>query len=191
MLTDYEDDLKKCVESLKRNGVILYPTDTIWGLGCDATQTKAVKKIFDIKRREESKTFIVLLSDVAQLAYYLSDIPPIAYDLIEQVDTPLTIIYPNARNLAQHVISSENTVAIRVVRDDFCRDLINLFGGPIVSTSANYSGEPNPMLFADINPGIIEEVDYTVFYKRNAVSNIRPSTIIRLTGDWEYVVVRN
>lgn len=190
-MSEFEVDIKKSVEVLKKHGVILYPTDTIWGLGCDALQPKAVKRVFDIKQREESKSFIVLLDDVVKLSYYIKDIPPVAFDLIQQVETPLTIIYPNARNLAHNLISPDGTVAIRIVRDLFCKRLIEAYGGPIVSTSANVSGEPAPSVFSDISQRIVSKVDYTVVYKQHVISNIRPSTIIRLTGDWEYDVVRS
>ncbi len=191
MSAEYSEDIEKCIEVLNRQGVILYPTDTIWGLGCDATQAKAVQRVFDVKKREGSKTLIVLLEDVSRLSYFVEEIPPVAYDLIQQVDTPLTIIYPKARNLAPHCISEDNHVAIRIVRDEFCQDLLKAFGKPIVSTSANISGEPAPMVFHDINPELIKAVDYTVEFRRNRISNMRPSTIIRLTGDWEYEVVRS
>ncbi|MDD4632932.1 MAG: Sua5/YciO/YrdC/YwlC family protein, partial [Proteiniphilum sp.] len=134
MSAEYSEDIEKCVEVLNRHGVILYPTDTIWGLGCDATQAKAVQRVFDIKKRQGSKTLIVLLEDASRLSYYVEDIPPVAYDLIQQVDTPLTIIYPKARNLAPHCISEDKHVAIRIVRDEFCLDLLKAFGKPIVST---------------------------------------------------------
>ncbi|PKP01132.1 MAG: threonylcarbamoyl-AMP synthase [Bacteroidetes bacterium HGW-Bacteroidetes-6] len=190
-MLDYKLDIEKSVEVLRKHGVILYPTDTIWGLGCDALQAKAVKKVFGIKQREESKSFIVLLENVSKLTYYIDDIPPVAFDLIEQVKTPLTIIYPKARNLASNLISSDGSVAIRIVRDPFCQQLIDAFSGPIISTSANVSGEPAPTVFPDISPQIVSKADYVVEYKQNVISNIRPSTIIRLTGDWEYDVVRS
>jgi len=191
MSADYSEDIKKCVEALNKHGVILYPTDTIWGLGCDATQAKAVQRVFDLKKRAGSKTLIVLLEDIDRLSYFVEKIPPVTFDLIKQVDTPLTIIYPKARNLAPHCISADNHVAIRIVRDEFCRDLIKAFGKPIVSTSANISGDPAPMVFQDINPDLIKAVDYTVEFRRNRISNMRPSTIIRLTGDFEYEIVRS
>jgi len=187
----YSEEIKKCVDVLKNHGVILYPTDTIWGLGCDATQTKAVQRVFDIKKRDEAKTLIVLLEDVSKLSYYVDDIPPIAYDLIKQVDTPLTIIYPKARNLAPHCIAADGHVAIRIVRNDFCQDLIREFGKPIVSTSANVSGETAPVIFPEIKQEIIDSVDYAVIYRRHVLSAVKPSTIIRLTGEWEYEVVRS
>ncbi|HBG69454.1 MAG: threonylcarbamoyl-AMP synthase [Bacteroidetes bacterium GWF2_43_63] len=191
MSAEYSEEVKKCIEVMKNHGVILYPTDTIWGLGCDATQPKAVQRVFDIKKRDEAKTLIVLLEDVSKLSYYVDDIPPIAYDLIKQVDTPLTIIYPKARNLAPHCIAPDGHVAIRIVRNEFCNDLIREFGKPIVSTSANISGEAAPMIFQEISPEIVDQVDYAVMYRRNVLSALRPSTIIRLTGEWEYEVVRS
>lgn len=191
MSADYSKDVKKCIEVMKNQGVILYPTDTIWGLGCDATQAKAVQRIFDIKKRDEAKTLIVLLEDASKLSYYVDEIPPVAYDLIKQVDTPLTIIYPKARNLAPHCIAPDGHVAIRIVRDKFCLDLISEFGKPIVSTSANESGTYTPVIFQEISHDIIDQVDYAVMYRRNVLSALRPSTIIRLTGEWEYEVVRS
>jgi len=191
MSDEYSEEITRCVEVLKSHGVILYPTDTIWGLGCDATQPKAVQRVFDIKKRDEAKTLIVLLEDVSKLSYYVDDIPPIAYDLIKQVETPLTIIYPKARNLAPHCIAPDGHVAIRIVRDDFCQELLREFGKPIVSTSANVSGEPAPMIFQEISNEIVSNVDYAVLYRRHVLSAVKPSTIIRLTGEWEYEVVRS
>ena len=191
MSDDYSEEIIKCVDVLRKRGVILYPTDTIWGLGCDATQPQAVQRVFNIKKRDEAKTLIVLLEDASKLSYYVDDIPPIAYDLIKQVETPLTIIYPKARNLAPHCIAPDGHVAIRIARDPFCKELIKSLGKPIVSTSANVSGDPAPMVFQEINSDILTIVDYAVMYRRNVLSAVKPSTIIRLTGEWEYEVVRS
>ena len=131
MIKNYYDDIVNCVNVLKQQGIIIYPTDTIWGIGCDATQSKPVRRVFNVKKRDEAKALIVLLDDVAKLSYYVNNVPPIAYDLMKQVNTPLTIIYQGARNLAPQCASADGSVAIRIVRDDFCKDLISSFGKPI------------------------------------------------------------
>src|ERR1035437_6171729 len=144
--THYEQELAKALEVLKSGGTLLYPTDTIWGLGCDATNPKAVEKIFKLKNREESKSLIVLLDDEDNLHKYVDNLPEITFDLLKNIDKPTTIVYSNAKNLAWNVIASDGTVGIRVTRDPFCRDLVKRFGKPIVSTSANISGDPSPIV---------------------------------------------
>ncbi|NLL29379.1 MAG: threonylcarbamoyl-AMP synthase [Bacteroidales bacterium] len=191
MSEDYFNDIEQCVNVLKKQGLIIYPTDTIWGVGCDATSTVAVQKVYEIKKRDLAKTFIVLLEDEAKISYYVENVPPIAFDLMKQVNTPLTIIYPKARNLAPHCIAPDGHVAIRIVRDPFCKELISKFGKPIVSTSANIAGESAPKVFNDINKNLLSAVDYIVNYRRSMVSNIRPSTIIRLKDEWNYEVIRS
>src|SRR5271157_3173642 len=140
MLPEVKNEIKKCVEVLKKDGTILYPTDTIWGIGCDATSQKAVEKIYHLKKRVESKSLIILLADMKEISNYVETIPEIARDLMKNVDRPLTIIYPNAKNLAKNVIAEDNSIAIRIVKNEFCKNLIRTFGKPIISSSANYSG---------------------------------------------------
>ncbi len=185
-----EEEVRKTVEYLKNGKVILYPTDTIWGIGCDATSQKVVQKVFKIKRRQESKSMIILLDDVERLTEYVEFVPDIAFDLITSIETPLTVIFSNARNLAKNVVAADRTIAIRISRDEFCRKIIREFGKPIVSTSANISGEPNPILFSQISEKIKKEVDYVVKLHRTRITETKPSTIIKLKIDGSYDVIR-
>lgn len=185
-----EEEIKKAVDFLKKGKVILYPTDTIWGIGCDATQVRAIEKIFKIKMRAGEKSMIILLDRAEQLARYVKKVPPIAYDLMERYMEPLTIIYPQAINLAKNIVASDGTIAIRVVRDEFCREMIRRFDRPVVSTSANLSGQPAPMVFSQISEEISKKVDHIVHYNREEVIRTKPSTIIRITENGEFEVVR-
>lgn len=191
MSPEYQHDLEQCLSVLSKGGVILYPTDTIWGIGCDATNKKAVNRVFSIKLRTEVKSMIVLLDDVEKISSYVDSVPPIAIDLLEKVTSPITIIYPGARNLAPNVIAPDHTIAIRIVRDAFLKQLINEFGKPIVSSSANISGQPNPIMFKEIDPYLLEQVDFTCLNGRDDVREIKPSTLVRITGDWEYEILRD
>jgi len=179
-----------CVDILNAGGTILYPTDTIWGIGCDGTRADAVSKIYQIKKRMGSKSQIILLDSANKLPLYVEEIPLITYDLLQNITTPLTIIYPRGRNLAPNVLGEDGSVAIRIADNEFCRELIRSFGKPVVSTSANLSGEPNPHSFTDIHPSIIEHVDYTVGLFHDAVSSVRPSRIIKLYQNGEFNVIR-
>ncbi len=182
-------DLEKCIEVLKAGGTILYPTDTVWGIGCDATNDKAVKKIFRIKQRHESKSVIILVAEAVQVKLY-AGFPPEAKQLIKQAKSPLTIIYPNARNLAPSLIAKNGSVGIRVIKDEFCRQLINLFGKPIVSTSANISGENTPGNFAGITNDIKNQVDYVVNWKQGETQKNNPSRVIKIKPDGTLEVIR-
>lgn len=184
------EELKKAIEVLKSGGTILYPTDTIWGIGCDATNNKAVQKIYRIKQRKFAKSLIILLDQEEKLTKYVKKVPDTAWDLLSNIDTPLTIIYPNAKNLAKNVIASDKTIAIRIVKNDFCKKLINLFNKPIVSTSANMSDEPIPLTFNNISPEIKSNVDHIVDLHKNNIHQIKPSTIIKLEEDGEFIVIR-
>src|SRR5512145_1096859 len=146
-----EQDIIKATEILREGGIILYPTDTIWGIGCDATNTEAVKKIYCLKQREETKSMLILVDHIDRIGRYIKEIPEAAIQLLEVNDQPMTIIYPGAINLASNLISTNGTIGIRVVNDDFCQKLIRKFNKPIVSTSANISGKPAPAFFSDIS----------------------------------------
>lgn len=185
-----EEEIKKTVEALKKGDSILYPTDTIWGLGCDATNTKAVQKVFKIKKRVEKKSMIVLLDNVKNLWKYVKTVPEIAFDLIANIKKPLTIIYPGAQNLAKNVIAGDNTIAIRITTDEFCRKVIEQFGKPIVSSSANISGEPFPITFNQISESIKKEVDFVVNYHQKRIKQTKASTIIKLEINGEFTVIR-
>jgi L-threonylcarbamoyladenylate synthase len=185
-----DEEIRLTVDYLKKGKVILYPTDTIWGIGCDATQPKPVDRIYKIKQRYESKSMIILLDHADKLASYVKKVPLVAYDLIERYHEPLTIIYPDAINIAKNVIADDGTIAIRIVRDDFCRKVISLFEKPIVSTSANLSGQASPLMFSQITEEISGKVDYIVNYNRNTLVRTKPSTIIRILENGEFEVIR-
>lgn len=187
---DYYDDIQQSVAVLRNGGTLLYPTDTVWGLGCDATNYQAVDKIYKIKRRVESKSLIVLLENFEHLSTYIRKIPDITFDLLDSIDSPVTVIYSNARNLAPNVIAKDGTIGIRIVKEQFCATLISKFGRPIVSTSANISGEPTPAVFSHISDEIKEQVDYVVKYKQNIFTLSKPSTIIRLHENGNYNIIR-
>jgi L-threonylcarbamoyladenylate synthase len=185
----YQKDIEKALEVLRNGGVILYPTDTIWGLGCDATNPEAVDKIYKIKRRSNSKSMLILLDSPNKLQDYVY-VPSMAWELIKVSNYPITIIYPEARNLAPNLIAEDGTVGIRIVRDDFCRDLIRAFGKPIVSTSANISGQPAPANFHEISDEIKQSVDYIVRWRQNDTLKFRPSSVVKLGKNNEIVIIR-
>ena len=184
-----DEEIKKAVKVLKDGGIIVYPTDTIWGIGCDATNAKAIKRIYQLKKRKEKKTFIVLVSDENQITDYVDDVPEIAWDLLKSYDRPLTIIYNNAKNLAKNLIREDNTIAMRVTRDEFSKRLIEDFGKPIVSTSANISGQKTPANFFEISEEILKGVDYVVNLHQSN-KNKNPSTIIKIDLDGKVEVIR-
>lgn len=184
------EEINKALTFLRSGKVILYPTDTIWGIGCDATLPKTVDRIYKIKQRYESKSMIVLLDDAANLSRYVEKVPSLAYDLIERYSEPLTVIYPKAQNLAKNVIAEDGTIAIRIVKDEFCRQLISELGRPLVSTSANISGQPAPITFSKISDEIKKGVDYIVSHNQDVVIRTKPSTIIRMLENGEFEVIR-
>lgn len=184
------EEIKNALEILKNGGIILYPTDTIWGIGCDATNAEAVSKVYQLKQREDSKSLIILLDHPNRLNSYIDVIPDIAWDLIEVTDKPLTIIYPGAKNLAKNVINSDGTVGIRITTDEFCKNLISKFQKPLVSTSANISGDPHPSNYVKIHPDIIKNVDYVVNWRQEETSGSEPSSIIKLGLGGQVEVIR-
>lgn len=185
-----EEEINKAIKALKEGKTILYPTDTIWGIGCDATNSKAVKKVYSIKKRTEHKSLIVLLCSTKALAKYVKNVPTIAYDLTESIKTPLTIIYSNAKGLAKNVIGKDKSIAIRITRDEFCKHIISGLGKPLVSTSANISGDQTPLLFSQINDDIKNNVDHIVNLEHHSFKNIKPSRIIKFDENGEFKVVR-
>lgn len=185
-----KQEIRNCIDVLRKGGTILYPTDTIWGIGCDATNARAVQKVFKIKKRMENKSLIVLLDRKENLSTYVEPIPDIALDLIGSVTSPLTIIYPNARNLAKNIIARDGTIAIRLVRFEFCYKLVRMFGKPVVSTSANISGQNSPLMFKSIREEIINQVDYAVNLFREEIRETKPSTIIKLKTNGEFEIIR-
>lgn len=187
---NFENDIKDCLYVLKAGGIILYPTDTIWGLGCDATNLKAVAKIFELKKREEQKSMIIFLSQIEDIQNYCKKPSTKIKELLTKTEKPLTVIYPEAKNIAENLINSDGTIAIRVVRDLFCKALIESFEKPIVSTSANISGEPSPQIFDKISAKIKNGADYIVQHRREDKTISKPSKIILWKAGDEVVVIR-
>ena len=183
-------EIEKALEVLNQGGVILYPTDTIWGLGCDATNDEAVKRIYTIKKRADSKSMLVLIENENRLPSYVSEIPDIAWELIDVADKPLTLIYPGAKNLAPSLIAEDGSVGIRIVKEKFCEDLIRRFKRPIVSTSANITGETSPANFDEISDEIKAAVDYIVEYRQDDTAKAVPSGIIKLNEKGQFQILR-
>jgi len=184
------DEIKKVVQVLRNGGVILYPTDTIWGIGCDATNEAAVAKVYEIKKRVDSKAMLILLDDAKFLHGYVETVPDIAFSLIEVADKPTTIIYDNAQRLAENLIAEDGSIGIRVTSDEFCRRLIEKFGKAIVSTSANISGKPSPANFSEISNDIKNAVDYIVTHRQNENMKAKPSSIIKLGVGGQISIIR-
>ena len=185
-----KNDIEKALKVLQQGGIILYPTDTIWGIGCDATNEAAVERIFQLKGRDAGKSLIVLVDTENKLESYVTEVPAIAYDLIEYAENPLTIIYSGAKNLAKNVIHADGSLGIRVVKHPFCQALLQRFRKPIVSTSANLSGQPSPKNFSEISEDIIKGVDYVVDYEQDDLSEKTPSTIMKLEADGRFSFIR-
>jgi len=187
---EYRDDIRRAVEVMNRGGVILYPTDTIWGIGCDATNEEAVRRVFQIKRRDDAKALISLVDSVAKVQFYVRDVPDAAWDLIEYAERPLTIIYDGARNLAPSLLADDGSAGIRVTREEFSRNLCMRMRRAIVSTSANVSGMPSPRCFSDISPEITGAVDYVCLSRREEKANPPASNIIKLGAGGLVKIIR-
>ena len=185
-----KQEVEKSVALLKQGKILLYPTDTIWGIGCDATNTKAIGRIFKLKNRQEQKSMIVLLDSADKIEQYVEDVPSIACDLIENAASPITIVFNRAKKLPKKLIASDGSIAIRVVKDDYCLEVIKKLGHPLVSTSANISGEPAPQTFNQIADIIKERVDYVVDIYRSRIRTIRPSTVIKLEENGTFSILR-
>jgi L-threonylcarbamoyladenylate synthase len=181
--------MEKAIETLKNGDVILYPTDTIWGIGCDATNEAACQKISQIKNRTDNKSFIILVDSVQMIEKYIPEFPDVCYDLVDLADKPLTIIYPNAKGLAPSILADDGSVGIRVTKDPICLKLIRSMRKPLVSTSANLSGEANPSCFADVNQQIKDQVDAIVMEKLDVKNNVA-SQIIKIGLDYSIQVIR-
>ncbi|MBM3405358.1 MAG: threonylcarbamoyl-AMP synthase [Bacteroidetes bacterium] len=191
MEPDFSQEVQKTVQILRKGGTILYPTDTIWGIGCDATHNEAVEKVLRIKHRMEAKSLIILVDRFEEIPKYVMRVPDIAMDLIRVADKPLTIIYSQAKNLASNVIARDGSIAIRVVNHPFCQALLKAFGKPIVSTSANVSGEPSPILYSKISEEIKREVDHIVELDKNTLRQMSPSRIIRIFDNGQFQIIRD
>ncbi|MDJ0644530.1 MAG: L-threonylcarbamoyladenylate synthase [Flavobacteriaceae bacterium] len=183
-------EIEHTITSLGKGGVILYPTDTVWGIGCDATDKEAVAKVYKVKRREESKSLIILVDSLQMLKTIVTEVPERALEVLSHAEKPTTIIYKNPKGLAENVIAHDNTVAIRIVQNDFCQKLIKNFQKPIVSTSANISGEVTPKAFKEISPAILDAVDYVVNLHHDAVSKYS-SRVIKILEDGSVKVLRD
>lgn len=185
------DEVKKTIEVLRAGGIILYPTDTVWGIGCDATNAEAVEKIYKIKQRDDSKSMLVITDGMARIQSYVDEIPDIAWDLAELADKPITIIYPQVKNLATNLISDDGSVGIRITSEKFSKQLCAAFRRPIVSTSANISGEPSPECFAEISDIIKDQMDYIVQYRQDDTQKKQASSIIKLKKNGTFVILRH
>lgn len=178
-MENFESDLIHCLKHLRSGGTILYPTDTIWGIGCDATDKNAVEKILHLKNRPSSKSFVVLVADERDVLYYTASPDISVFDYLLQTETPTTVIYEHALGIAENAVADDGSVAIRICKDEFCRHLIRRFRKPIISTSANISGDAFPQRFSEIDEKIISGVDYVVNFRRDDASPAKPSSIIR------------
>lgn len=179
-LSGYRDDIRQALEVLNRGGVIVYPTDTIWGIGCDATNEVAVSRIYEIKRRTNAKAMLALVDSEAKIPFYIPDVPEVAWSLLDAAVNPLTIIYDGARNLAPNLLAEDGSIGLRVTREPFSNHLCMRMRRALVSTSANISGEPSPHCFAEISPEILEAVDYVCTSRRDEKPSAKPSNIIKL-----------
>ena len=185
-----EDDIKKAVEVMKKGGVILYPTDTVWGIGCDATNADAVAKVYAIKHRDDSKALICLVDSDARIQRYVRNVPEVAWNLLELAEKPTTVILDNAVNLAPNLIAEDGSIAMRITRESFSKELCYRFQKPIVSTSANISGKPAAQNYCDISEELINAVDYVCWSRRQEHKPHTPSSIIKLSENGEVKIIR-
>ena len=185
-----EDDIKKAVEVMKKGGIILYPTDTVWGIGCDATNADAIAKVYAIKHRDDSKALICLVDSDARIQRYVRNVPEVAWDLLELAEKPTTVILDNAVNLAPNLIAEDGSIAMRITREPFSKELCYRFQKPIVSTSANISGEPAAQNYCDISEELINAVDYVCWSRRQEHKPHTPSSIIKLSENGEVKIIR-
>jgi len=189
-MVDFEDDIKRCVNILQNGGTILYPTDTVWGIGCDAMNEAAVEKVFAIKQRLKEKSMIILIADARDILQYVAAPPPDIIAIIEGFDKPTTVVYDNALGFPDNVVNKDGSIAIRITTDPFCKALIKRFRKPIISTSANLSGHPTPSIYKMISKEIIDGVDYAVKYRQNDDTIHAPSTLVRLDDEGNIQVLR-
>jgi L-threonylcarbamoyladenylate synthase len=191
MKDEFSDDIANALKVLRAGGVILYPTDTVWGLGCDATNGEAVKKIFSIKKRSDSKSLIVLVNSVGMLTRYVENPPDVALQMAEWSEKPLTVVYDKGRSLAEGVASSDGSVGVRICTEPFCDALIDAFRKPIISTSANISGEDTPAIFDDISEEVINGADYVCRYRQDDRTRLSASSVIRVSANGVIKILRN
>jgi L-threonylcarbamoyladenylate synthase len=190
-MVSFENDIRNSIDVFQNSGVILYPTDTIWGIGCDATDEAAVEKIYHLKKRPEKKSMIILVAEEKQIFDYVTDPDNKIFQYLSSAEKPTTVIYQQAKNLANNLISDDGTIAIRIVEDPFCKTLIRGLKKPIVSTSANISGEPFPKTFNEISTAIKNGVDYIVQHRRDDLMSSQPSSIIKLNNEGTIEIIRS
>ena len=190
-LFSFENDIESCLAELVKGGLILYPTDTVWGIGCDATNAEAVEKIYKLKKRADGKSMIVLLAEENEIPKYITQPNPKIFDYIKGVHKPTTFIYEGGIYLAKNMVQADGTVAIRITNDPFCKQLIKRFGKPLVSTSANISGYPTPAFFEDIDVEIKNGVDYIVQHRQDDLTEASPSAIVKLNADGSLTIIRS
>ncbi|MEO5995191.1 MAG: L-threonylcarbamoyladenylate synthase [Chitinophagaceae bacterium] len=189
-MTDFIPDVENCLEVLKQGGTILYPTDTVWGLGCDATNATAVEKLYRLKQRPANKSMVLLLTDERDILKYVTQLDLHVFDYLKTTQKPTTVIYQGVIGIAENIISADGSVAIRLVKEEFCKHLIKRFRRPVVSTSANLSGQPTPSIFSEI-PGVIKEgVDYIVQYRQDDTRRTKPSALVKWSQDGRVEVLR-
>jgi L-threonylcarbamoyladenylate synthase len=181
--------IDQCIAHLNQGKLLLYPTDTVWGIGCDAANEEAVKRVYDLKEREDSKALICMVAHPGMLRHYVDQVPAVAFDLIDQAQKPTTLIFDEARNIASNLLAKDGSIGMRVASDIFCQKLVGQFGRPIVSTSANVSGQPTPLSFEEIAPAILKGVDYVVPLPELGKSS-KPSSVVRLKPDGSVLVIR-
>ena len=186
---EINQEIQNAYQVIQNGGIILYPTDTVWGIGCDATNPEAVKKIYELKKREESKSMIVLMNGEKMMYNVFKDIPEVAWQILDLSEKPTTLILDKPKNVAPNIIAEDQTLAVRIVKEPFCFKLMERMKRPLVSTSANISGEPTPKSFKEISPEIIKGVDYVVNLHHEKIAG-KPSTIIKLTSDAQVKVIR-
>jgi L-threonylcarbamoyladenylate synthase len=189
-MVDFEKDIEPCLEVLKNGGLILYPTDTIWGIGCDATNAEAISKVYALKKRIDSKAMIVLVADQRDVLKYVAGPDPHVFDYLAKTDRPTTVVYEGAIGLPDNLTGADGSIAIRICRDEFCRHLLKRFRKPIVSTSANFSGENPPKNFSAVSAGIRNDVDYVVKYRQDDETISQPSSVIRWNKDGSATILR-
>lgn len=187
----FESEVEKALDVLRKGGVMVYPTDTIWGIGCDATNKEAIGRIYRIKEREDSKSLIILMAEERDVLQYVAAPDLSVFDFIEKQTRPTTIIFDNAVGLPDNLVAGDGSIAIRIARDEFCRHLIKRLRRPIVSTSANISGSPSPKNFSEISERIKSQVDHVVKWRQDDSANAQPSQIIRWKTDGTFQVIRS
>lgn len=185
-----EHDIEKCIETLKAGGLILYPTDTIWGIGCDATNKQAVEKIYQLKQRFDNQKMLVLVNNDAMIERYVDNVPEVAFQIIDCAEKPLTIIYENGKNLAENLLGENHSIGIRISSEIFTKKLIERFRKPIVSTSANIHNQPSPANFAQISDEVKKGVDYIVNYRQDDLTEYKPSSLMLIKPSGEFKILR-